>query len=258
MRRTWWHGRHRLRHFAAESASRAGASWRSASGWKAARRSMPRAAWCCRAASTAIATSSSCRPTAAPTRRRSKRAAARPLRAAPPPSSPSPPQFKGEPIAPHRWTSTERRAARRRCRLRASTRSSPTRPTEVLDARCPASSRAGMRSFKVFLTYDPLHIDDRQYLRVLAAAQRNGATVTRPLRELRGHPWRIEALLARRAHGAGIPRRVAARRWWSARRPTGRSRWPSWSTSRSRSSTSPAPKWPRRSTGPGARRQGDG
>ena len=42
----------------------------------------------------------------------------------------------------------------------------------------PAVVASGIRSLKVFLTYDPLHIDDRQFLRVLAAARRTGALVT--------------------------------------------------------------------------------
>ena len=69
------------------------------------------------------------------------------------------------------------------------------------------------------------------------------------LRELRGDP------LAHRGADGGWPQRaeisfvVAARRWWSARRPIARSRWPRWWTSRSRCSTCRARRWRRRSRG---------
>ena len=58
--------------------------------------------------------------------------------------------------------------------------------------------------------------------------------------------WRTTGL--RRSITRGL-----APAWWSAKRPTGRSRWRKWSTSRSRFSTSPAPKSPRKSPGRKAR-----
>lgn len=54
----------------------------------------------------------------------------------------------------------------------------------------------GVRSLKVFLTYDPLHLDDRAYLRVLAAARRNNAFVTVHCENYEAIGWRTEALLA--------------------------------------------------------------
>jgi dihydropyrimidinase len=53
----------------------------------------------------------------------------------------------------------------------------------------------GVRSLKVFLTYDPLQLDDRAYLRVLAAARRAGAFVTVHCENYEAIRWRTEALL---------------------------------------------------------------
>jgi dihydropyrimidinase len=53
-----------------------------------------------------------------------------------------------------------------------------------------------VRSLKVFLTYDPLHLDDRQFLRVLAAARRTGALVTVHCENYEAINWRTAALLA--------------------------------------------------------------
>jgi len=55
---------------------------------------------------------------------------------------------------------------------------------------------SGIRSLKVFLTYDPLYLDDRQFLRVLAAARRGGALVTVHCENHHAIAWRTEALLA--------------------------------------------------------------
>jgi hypothetical protein len=49
---------------------------------------------------------------------------------------------------------------------------------DVIFREVPEVVASGIRSLKVFLTYDPLHLDDRQFLRVLAAARRTGALVT--------------------------------------------------------------------------------
>lgn len=43
---------------------------------------------------------------------------------------------------------------------------------DVIFNEIPAVVASGIRSLKVFLTYDPLHLDDRGYLRVLAAIRR--------------------------------------------------------------------------------------
>src|SRR6185436_10568689 len=49
---------------------------------------------------------------------------------------------------------------------------------DVIFREVPEIVSSGIRSLKVFLTYDPLHLDDRSFLRVLAAARRCGALVT--------------------------------------------------------------------------------
>jgi dihydropyrimidinase len=54
----------------------------------------------------------------------------------------------------------------------------------------------GVRSLKVFLTYDALALDDRAYLRVLAAARRAGALVTVHCENYEAIGWMTEALLA--------------------------------------------------------------
>ena len=120
---------------------------------------------------------------------------------------------------------------------------------DVIQREVPEIVASGIRSLKVFLTYDPLHLDDRQFLRVLAApggAARWSRCIARTTTPSPGAP--------RRCWPTAAPRRSTtpgrARRWSSARPPTAPSRWPSWSTSRSRSSTSRAPRWPTRSPAP--------
>ncbi len=54
----------------------------------------------------------------------------------------------------------------------------------------------GVRSLKVFLTYDPLRLDDRQYLAVLSAARRLGCLVTVHCENYDAIAWRSAALLA--------------------------------------------------------------
>lgn len=72
-----------------------------------------------------------------------------------------------------------------------------TDPTdEVIREEIPRLVAAGIRSLKVFLTYDAFRLDDRQYLRVLAAARRNGALVTVHCENDAAIGWRIEALTA--------------------------------------------------------------
>ncbi|HEY0920418.1 MAG TPA: dihydropyrimidinase [Devosia sp.] len=46
---------------------------------------------------------------------------------------------------------------------------------EVLDRELPALIEAGYTSIKIYLTYEPLKLDDRQSLRVLETARREGA-----------------------------------------------------------------------------------
>jgi len=67
---------------------------------------------------------------------------------------------------------------------------------EVIFNEVPQVVASGVRSLKVFLTYDPLHLDDRQFLRVLAAARRTGALVTVHCENCEAINWRTAALLA--------------------------------------------------------------
>ncbi|MGH7120205.1 MAG: dihydropyrimidinase [Acetobacteraceae bacterium] len=72
-----------------------------------------------------------------------------------------------------------------------------TDPTDqVVWKEIPAVVNEGIRSLKVFLTYEPTHLDDREFLRVLAAARRNGALVTVHCENHAAIGWRTEALLA--------------------------------------------------------------
>jgi len=72
--------------------------------------------------------------------------------------------------------------------------------TDATDAvifdEIPQVAAAGIRSLKVFLTYDPLHLDDRQFIRVLAAARRNKMLVTVHCENYEAINWRTAALLA--------------------------------------------------------------
>ncbi|MCK8787453.1 dihydropyrimidinase [Roseomonas sp. NAR14] len=68
--------------------------------------------------------------------------------------------------------------------------------TDATIAEIPQFVARGMRSLKVFLTYDDVHLDDRGYLRVLAAARRTGALVTVHCENYDAIKWRTEALLA--------------------------------------------------------------
>jgi len=67
---------------------------------------------------------------------------------------------------------------------------------DVIFREVPEVVASGIRSLKVFLTYDPLHLDDRQFLRVLAAARRTGALVTVHCENYEAIRWRVAALLA--------------------------------------------------------------
>ena len=72
-----------------------------------------------------------------------------------------------------------------------------TDPTEaVLHTELPEAVAGGVRSLKVFLTYDPLRLDDRQYLEVLSAARRLGCLVTVHCENYDAIAWRSKALLA--------------------------------------------------------------
>ena len=72
-----------------------------------------------------------------------------------------------------------------------------TDPTEsVLRTELPSLVAGGVRSLKVFLTYDPLRLDDREYLAVLSAARRLGCLVTVHCENYDAIAWRSAALLA--------------------------------------------------------------
>ncbi len=72
-----------------------------------------------------------------------------------------------------------------------------TDPTDdVIHREIPEVVTSGVRSLKVFLTYDPLHVDDRGFLRILAAARRAGALVTVHCENYAAIGWLTEALLA--------------------------------------------------------------
>ncbi len=103
-------------------------------------------------------------------------------------------QFKGRPIGP---SLAEYRRRAQAAIIDVAFHQIVTDPTDaVIDEEIPALVAGGIRSLKVFLTYDPLHVDDRGLLRVLAAARRAGALVTVHCENHDGIGWRTEALLA--------------------------------------------------------------
>lgn len=67
---------------------------------------------------------------------------------------------------------------------------------DVIFREIPQVVAQGIRSLKVFLTYDALNLDDRAFLRVLAAARRTGALVTVHCENYEAINWRTKALLA--------------------------------------------------------------
>ncbi len=102
-------------------------------------------------------------------------------------------QFKGRPIGPS-LAEYHRRAGQ--AMVDYAFHQIVTDPTDAVLAELPAIIASGVRSLKVFLTYDPLRLDDRQYLRVLTAARRNGALVTVHCENYDAIGWMTEALLA--------------------------------------------------------------
>ncbi|MCU0943791.1 MAG: dihydropyrimidinase [Rubritepida sp.] len=72
-----------------------------------------------------------------------------------------------------------------------------TDPTDrVIEEELPHVVAKGIRSLKVFLTYEPLHVTDDEYLRVLVAARRHNCLVTVHCENYAAINWRIQALLA--------------------------------------------------------------
>ncbi|MCC7283191.1 MAG: dihydropyrimidinase [Acetobacteraceae bacterium] len=83
-------------------------------------------------------------------------------------------QFRGHPIGP---TLDAYRLRARAAMMDYSFHQIITDTTPETLAELPRLVASGIRSFKVFLTYDPLHVDDAQFLQVLVAAKRLGAMV---------------------------------------------------------------------------------
>jgi dihydropyrimidinase len=82
--------------------------------------------------------------------------------------------FRGHPIGP---TLDAYRLRARGAMMDFSFHQIITETTPDVLAELPKIVAAGIRSFKVFMTYDPLHVDDSQLLAVLVAAKRLGAMV---------------------------------------------------------------------------------
>ena len=83
-------------------------------------------------------------------------------------------------------------------------------PTErVLKEELPRLVANGYTSFKIYMTYDDLKLNDRQILETLAVARREGAMGDDPRREHRLHRLAHRAAPRRGTHGTEIPRRVA-------------------------------------------------
>jgi dihydropyrimidinase len=102
-------------------------------------------------------------------------------------------QFKGHPIGP---TLDAYRLLARASAIDYSFHQIITDPTDAVLAEIPGIVARGIRSLKVFLTYDPFHLDDGQYLQVLAAARRCGALVTVHCENYDAIDWRSKALIA--------------------------------------------------------------
>jgi dihydropyrimidinase len=103
------------------------------------------------------------------------------------------PHFKGQPVAAHAGDYAARAA---RSPIDYTLHQIITDPTvAVLEEELPVIISGGVRSLKMFLTYDPFHVTDAEYLRVLAAAKRLGATVCVHCENYEAIRWRSEALL---------------------------------------------------------------
>jgi dihydropyrimidinase len=103
------------------------------------------------------------------------------------------PQWKGEGILP-RVADYEARASR--AMVDHAFHQIITEPTdEVIGREIPEIVAKGIRSLKVFLTYEPLHVSDAEYLRVLVAARKHGCLVTVHCENYDAINWRIQELL---------------------------------------------------------------
>ena len=150
--------------------------------------------WCCPAASIRTATSSNCAPTGGADEESFTTGSTACLAGGTTTVITFAAQFKGDGILD--TLAEYHRRAEGRWWTTASTRSSPIRPTTWCGSRFPQVVASGVRSLKVFLTYEPSHLDDRQFLRVLSAARRNGALVTVHCENYEAIGWRTEALMA--------------------------------------------------------------
>ena len=108
-----------------------------------------------------------------------------------------------------------------------------TDPTPaVLREELPQLIAEGYTSFKIYMTYDDLKLNDRQILEVLAVARREGAMTMIHAENTDCIAWLTEQLARRGPHRAQVPRGSRARCWSSARRRIAPSRSPSSSTCR--------------------------
>ena len=81
---------------------------------------------------------------------------------------------------------------------------------QVLNEELPALIREGYTSFKIYMTYDDLKLDDGQILDVLAVARAARRDGDDPRRERRLHRVADQAARGRRPHRAALSCRVAA------------------------------------------------
>jgi dihydropyrimidinase len=106
-------------------------------------------------------------------------------------------------------------------------------PTEeVLKHELPQLIAEGYTSFKIYMTYDDLKLDDGQILDVLSVAREHGAMAMIHAENADCIEWLTKRLEAS-GRTARASMRMRARCWSSARPPIARSRCRSWSTSRS-------------------------
>ncbi len=102
------------------------------------------------------------------------------------------PQFKGASLAPH---VADAMGQAKSSMLDYAFHQIIADPTDAVLAEIPGLVASGIRSLKVFLTYEPLHLTDAEYLKVLLAARRNGCLVTVHCENYDAIGWRTQALL---------------------------------------------------------------
>lgn len=102
------------------------------------------------------------------------------------------PQFKGGALAPH---VADAMAQATSSMLDYAFHQIIADPTDAVLAEIPGLVAQGIRSLKVFLTYEPLHLTDADYLKVLLAARKNGCLVTVHCENYDAIGWRTQALL---------------------------------------------------------------